>query len=147
MLSLESVLDEPENPQKVVEAFDIALENEARRLLKHPVYSTVDSPITATLRREIALVLNHINGLRTQQDNLLLGLTRMECSINTELIQMEQRTPRYSPDRFPEREKFQRRLQTVDQERRRLLVIHTDKLHEMHDRLLTVLNRHAQLVQ
>ncbi|MCH8133699.1 MAG: hypothetical protein IIA30_14190 [Myxococcales bacterium] len=58
---------------------------------------------------------------------------------------MEARTPRYSPTRFPERDKLQRRLLGVEQERRRLIVQREKPLQELHDRLLSLLNKHRQL--
>jgi hypothetical protein len=72
-------------------------------------------------------------------------LRQAECEIETELMQMEQRTPRYSPYRFPEREKLQRRLARVGQERRKLTLTLAEKLDGLHDRLLSLLRKHTQV--
>jgi hypothetical protein len=93
----------------------------------------------------IALTLHHIERLRAQDQDIRQSLLREECYVDTELIQMEQRTPRYSPYRFPEREKLQRRLSRIAEERRRLTIAHAEKLDGLHNRLLSLLNKHGQL--
>ncbi len=72
-------------------------------------------------------------------------LDRSEITVNTELIQMEERTPRYSPYRYPEREKLQRRVHSLEQERRRLKIARDEKLRSLHERLLSLLSQHSQL--
>ena len=68
-----------------------------------------------------------------------------ESGIGTELLQMEARTPRYSPYRFPEREKLQRRLGQLSQERRRFKMTEAEKLDGLHNRLLSLLSKHRQV--
>lgn len=75
----------------------------------------------------------------------LESLLQAECYLDTELMGMERRTPRYSPYRFPEREKLQRRLFDVEADRRRLDATVEEKLRELHDRLLRLLIQHAYL--
>ena len=119
---------------------------EQARMIASPHSSTdpID-PITSSIEREIALVLGHIDRADTLQEDLEHRLLQSECYIGTELLQMEARTPRYSPFRFPERDKLQRRLLNVEQERRRLIVQREKPLQELHDRLLSLLNKHRQL--
>ena len=122
-----------------------AIIEQARRIAS--TYRAADStdPITSSIEREIALVLGHIDRAGTLQEDLEHRLLQSECYIGSELLQMEVRTPRYSPTRFPEREKLQRRLLNIEQERRRLLVQRERPLQELHDRLLSLLNKHQQL--
>ena len=101
--------------------------------------------VTDTIRREIALVLSHIDRENQLNEELKRNLLRVECYVCTELTQMEQRTPRYSPYRFPEREKLQRRLMQLEQERRKLCVDHNERMKNLHDRLLKLVNKHTQL--
>ena len=82
---------------------------------------------------------------RAIRERLLRSLLRGDCYAGTELMQMEARTPRYSPYRFPEREKFQRRLFEIDKERRRLETQHERTVVELENRLFTLLEQHAQL--
>ena len=101
--------------------------------------------IERVVARELELVLWQLDEIRDAHARQLRSLLRVECYVDTELIQMEQRTPRYSPYRFPEREKLQRRLLAIESERRTLSVDRAIHLGRLHDRLLTALNRHAQL--
>ena len=88
------------------------------------------------LKDEIALTLDQIEGLRFRGRRVESGLLEEECGIGTELMQMEARTPRYSPFRFPEREKLQKRLGKLSQERRRFRTAQAEKLDGLHERLL-----------
>lgn len=99
------------------------------------------------LKDEIALTLDQIEGLRIRERRVELGLLEEECGIGTELMQMEQRTPRYSPYRFPEREKLQRRLGQLSQEQRRFSVAQAEKLDGLHERLLGLVGKESVLGQ
>ena len=94
---------------------------------------------------DIILTLDQIGRLRARGRAILQDLLRSECYIDTELLQMEERTPRYSPYRFPEREKFQRRLTDIAVERRRFVISHGEKIDNLHDKLLSLLSKHRQL--
>ena len=104
-----------------------------------------DRPIEQVVSRELALILDQINQTKDVHARQLRSLLRVECYVDTELIHMEQRTPRYSPYRFPEREKLQRRLMAIEAERRKLAADHQVRLTQLHDRLLATLHRHMHL--
>ena len=121
------------------------LEERARK-----VFASKDRQIGKVFRSsfiedDIALTLHQIDRLRARDRDIRQSLVQAECYINTELIQMEERTPRYSPYRFPEREKLQRRLSRVAEERRRFVISQAEKLDAFHDRLLSQLCKHRQL--
>lgn len=97
------------------------------------------------LKDEIALTLDQIEGLHFRGRQVELGLLEEECGIGTELMQMEQRTPRYSPYRFPEREKLQRRLGQLSQERRRFEMTRAERLDGLHSRLLGLVGKEKLL--
>ena len=97
------------------------------------------------LQREIALTLDHLTEERLVTATVARSLLRFECYLNTELMAMELRTPKYSPQRFPEREKLHRRLFQIEQERRKLAVEHSARRQALRDRLLTLLNRRRLL--
>ena len=126
-------------------SFGRSLEQRANELTEGLEAQRWDDSAVAVMQREIALALDHIHSLRELREQQRHSLLRVECYIYTELIQMEQRTPRYSPYRFPEREKLQRRLQQLEQERRKLAADQQERLQALRDRLLSLLNRHAQL--
>lgn len=96
------------------------LEEKARDVARDRLDNFWDSAPLAVIEREVALVLGQLDRVRTLHGEMQRDLLRDECYVGTELLQMEQRTPRYSPDRFPEREKMHRRIQGIHQERRRL---------------------------
>ena len=125
--------------------FRTALEQESRRVVSAAQRADEDDAITSSLTQEMALVLDHLDHLRDVHADLEHRLLQSECYIDTELMQMEARTPRYSPSRFPEREKLQRRLMGVEQERRRLIQQKEESLQRLHDRLLSLLNRQRHL--
>ena len=94
----------------------------------------------------MALVLHQIDASRERERDALDSLLEEECSIGTELLQMEARTPRYSPYRFPEREKLQRRLGHLSQERRRFQMAQAEKLDGLHRELLSLMRNWRQLM-
>lgn len=100
---------------------------------------------TAVLERRIAVTLDDLDGARVLRKRQLQSLLRVECYTDTELMQMEQRTPTYSPYRFPERAKLQRRLLKIERERRQLSTQHEDRMQTLHRELLGLLEQHAQL--
>lgn len=125
-------------------AMAVELERRALAIVSRP-HATEPDSIVAGLEREIAFVMEQIETLRATRDRLSKNLLQIECYVNTELLQMEQRTPRYSPYRYPEREKLQRRLLDIEHERRDRSVTHEQRLAELHKRLLDLLNQHAVL--
>lgn len=128
----------------VARAFRESLEGRARRLVASDRQNEGDD-LAGRVNEEIALSLDHLDRERSLHERRLRSLLRVECYTDTELIQMEQRTPTYSPYRFPEREKLQRRLLRIEEERRRLAGEHEGKLQALHDRLLELLHKRAQL--
>lgn len=123
-----------------------SLEDKARDIARDRLDNFWDSAPLAVIEREVALLLGQLDRVRTLHGEMQRDLLRDECYVGTELLQMEQRTPRYSPDRFPEREKMHRRIQGIHQERRRLTNTHTEQLHSLEDRLLSLLSSRAQLI-
>lgn len=101
--------------------------------------------VPSILKREIALTSEQIKRLKKLHKIQLYNLLQIECYIDTEIMQMEERTPTYSPYRFPEREKLQRRLFNLAAERRKLEIHHEEKLHSLEERLLSLLNKHTQV--
>ena len=120
-----------------------SLEEKARRLAREIGKDTDETPVSATVKRQIALTLEHIERVRDLHAKLRDSILYMQCYTETELIRMEDRTPKYSPNRFPEREKIQKRLFALDQERRKLASAEEEKLQVMQQRLLSLMDRHT----
>lgn len=133
------------NRTETRESFASDLEKRARRTISNSRNHTPSSSVNIIIEEEMALLLDQIDRLESRRRELLDDMLQAESHIDTELIQMEDRTPRYSPYRFPERENIQRRLTRLNEERRRLTTIFADKLDSFHDRLLSLLKKHRQL--
>ena len=125
--------------------FSERLEKRARAILKQRDRNRQPSSTVTGLERQVALTLDQLAQTRTLHEDLRRSLLRQECYTDNELNDMEQRTPKYSPYRFPEREKLQRRLIKFEEERRRLALKEDEQLRGIHDRLLELVNRHAVL--
>jgi len=117
----------------------------ARQLEKGLDRDRWDVSIPSIIKSEIALTVDQLDQMRKLRDDQLSSLQKNECDTNTELMQMEQRMPRYSPCRFPERDKLQQRLFNIEKERRNLTFRLQDKKQSLEDRLLSLVNKHEQL--
>ena len=104
-----------------------------------------DTSASAITRREIALTLNQMDQAERLHEKQLCRLLRIECYVDTELMQMKERMPRYSSYWYPEKEKLHKRLFEIDRERRSLQLKLEEKLRPLEDRLLGLVNRHEQL--
>ena len=127
-------------------AFPARLEAVARRILsdRSRTVRRLWSP-RSSVEDALAMLLHHLGETRAHERRVGEDLLREECYVSTELRQMEDRTPRYSPYRFPEREKLHRRLGQLAQERRRFATSHAQRLQLLEDRLLSLVGQHRQL--
>ena len=94
----------------MMQSFTRKLEERCREIFKLFDNDKSYFSLSSLIQDDIALMLNQIDSLRTRGQDIVQSLLESECYIETELMQMDDRTPRYSPYRFPEREKLQRRL-------------------------------------
>ena len=125
--------------------FTESLEKKARQLKAGLEKDNWDLSLPSMLKREIALTVEQIDQSRKLRKEMLDSLQKNECEINTELIQMEDRTPKYSSQKFPEREKFMRSLLGLEVEQRRLNAQAREKIHSLENRLLGLMNKHEQI--
>ncbi len=125
--------------------FSQCLEDRAREVARSTRGPAGCSSVTTLIEQEIALTLEQLDGLRSLHDRQLRSLCRTECYVGTELMQMEERTPRYSPYRFPEREKFQSKLFLIEAERRKGSVFYEERIQSLQRKLLSLMQKHEQL--
>ena len=104
-----------------------------------------DESALGTIERDIALRVEEIESVRTLHSGLRLDLVRAEAYVGTELRQIQQRTPTYDPQQFPEREKQHARLFQLAKERRRLAKAEAEEVRALKAQLLSLLHRHAQI--
>ena len=127
------------------ESFAVRLEALARGIAQNETDSKETWSPRSALDDQIRLTLHQSDQTRARSRTVSDSILRNECYVGTELRQMEDRTPRYSPYRFPEREKLQRRLSWLAKERRRLMITEGEKLDTLHDRLLELLGKRRLL--
>jgi len=125
--------------------FSKSLEEKAEFLSSVPKQEQWDKSIPSIVRREIALTVDQIKRLKEQHDEQFLRLLRIECYIDTDLMQLEQRIPRYTPYHFPEKEKFKQRLFEIEKERQNLSSKLEKESQGLEDKLLNLVNRCEQL--
>lgn len=136
--------ESPGHERHKVSSFGDRLEERVRdAVAKSP--ESREFSASSLVEEQLALTLHQIDELRRRWQALNDNLLRSECDIDTELMQMEQRTPRYSPYRYPEREKLERRLARLAEERRRLAISQAERLDSLHERLLALLQKRRQL--
>ena len=121
------------------------LERAARQLVAHMKARHGSDSIITSIEQEIAFTLEQIDRLQTLHKGQSKSLCKVECYVGTELIQMEARTPRYSPKRFPERDKLQNRLFAIEAERRKHSVFYEDRLQTLQKQLLSLMQKHGHL--
>ena len=121
--------------------FTKSLEEKAEFLASVPKQEQWDKSIPSIVRREIALTVDQIKRLKERHDEQFLRLLRIECYVDTDLMQMEQRQPRYMPYHFPEKEKFKQRLFEIEKERRNLSLRLEEKTQGLEEKLLSLVNR------
>lgn len=125
--------------------FSKILEERARQLAEDSDDRQWDTSIPAAIRRQIALTVEHRRRQRELHERQLRRLLRIECYVDTDLTQLEQRIPRYTPHHFPEKEKLKKRLFEIEKERRNLTLRLEEKNQSLEDRLLNLLDKHEQL--
>lgn len=121
--------------------FTKSLEEKAEFLASVPKQEQWDKSITSIVRREIALTVDQIKRLKEKHEKQFLHLLRIECYVDTDLMQLEQRQPRYAPYHFPEKERFKQRLFDIEKERRNLSLRLEEKTQELEEKLLSLVNK------
>ena len=86
--------------------FKKTLEEKANEIAAYPTRVQWENSIPGMIRREIALTVDQIRRLQERHDEQFRRLLRFECYVDTELLQMEARQPRYAPYHFPEKDKL-----------------------------------------
>ena len=125
--------------------FKKTLEEKANDIAAYPKKEMWENTVPGMIRREITLTIDQIKRLRERHDEQFKRLLRIECYVDTELLQMEQRQPRYLPYHFPEKQKLKQRLFDIEKERRNLSLKLEEKTQSLEERLLSLLNKHEQL--
>lgn len=124
--------------------FTERLEEKAGRIVSTPAKAPTDS-VEASVRSEIALTLSQINSVRNLHEKLRRNLLRLECYIDTEIMQRTSRLPAFVEHRIAERDMLRARLLTIEAERRKLAAAEEKELRELHGRLLALIQRRSHI--
>jgi len=108
-------------------------------------------PAGASVVQEMALALDHVQRLRRRSRGFKFALLERECEISTEIMGVRPATWHYMPGDWMERKKMVFKLTTalarVEHQRLRADFDYDKQTMALHDRLLQLLNIHAQLRQ
>lgn len=125
--------------------FSSFLEEKARELVNNTEKKPLGFSIATLLEQELALTVEQIDRLRELNKRQLKSLLQAECYTDTEMMQMEQRMSRYSPERFRERDKFHTRLLAIEAERRKHSAVYEQQIQGLQRQMLGLMQKHQQL--
>jgi hypothetical protein len=127
-------------------SFGERLEKEAREMVTTRDSREANDSITFGIRREIALILDHMDRVRSLHSRLRRNLLQHEFYLSTEISQREPRGHQvYHDYRLPERDRLRDRLRELERERRHLAMVEGDQMRGLRDRLSGLMGRHALL--
>ena len=122
-----------------------SLEEIANQLAGSSQKKMWDTSVPSILRREIALTVDQMKRLKEQHDVEFRKLLRIECAIDSDLMQTLQHEPWQPLYHPPEREKLKQRLFDIEKERRNLSLKLEEKTRSLEDKLLGLINKHEQI--
>lgn len=99
----------------------------------------------ANVRGEIALTLSQINSVGNLHEKLRRNLLRLECYIDTEIMQRAPMPPNSYDHRIAERDMLRARLLRIERERRVLSIVEERELRQLHTQLWSLLQQHTQV--
>ncbi len=123
------------------------LEARCRRLINRQRPETSD-PASLT-EHEIALTLEQIDSVRSQEHQLEDRLTKREIDLKTRILNLKTPPLEYNWDRWARRKQMTHQLETslvrLEQQFQGLAVEREKRLHTLQDRLLELWNRREQV--
>ena len=125
--------------------FTESLEEKAEKIVRGIDDHDRNNLIPSILKNKIALSVDQIKRLKGFHRNQVSRFSKTELDIDTEILQLEDRIPRYSPAKYPEREKLQRQLIGIKTERRKEDSFYEDKLQGLHKNLLELVQKYTQI--
>jgi len=99
----------------------------------------------SSVRGEIALTLSQINNVDNLHEKLRRNLLRLECYIDTEIMQRAPKPPHFYDHRIAERDMLRARLLRIEAERRALSIFEERELRQLHTQLWSLLGQHTQV--
>ena len=122
-----------------------SLEARARELAARLRNNGWSSSIEDVLNREIALAVEDIDRARELVEEERKRLLKLDCYVSTDIRRLIPQGRYYYDPNIDRRGALKRQLLRIENERRKLNILEESQLRELHERLLTLLNRHSQL--
>jgi hypothetical protein len=104
-----------------------------------------DSSAISAVEREIALTIEQIEHLKEVNKESKQSLSASECSVCTDILNLEPRPLQYFDNNLKERNNLKTKVLKIDEQRRKLSSEGNDKLRVLQDRLLFLMNRLEEL--
>jgi hypothetical protein len=121
-----------------------SLEARARKIGREIRLRPWDPEPLAAIQREIALSLDHLDGLRHMHGWVRSSLLQLECRVETQYLASALRH-RYMPDLESQLDKLRRHQWEIEKERRQLATLEQMTTQPLLDRLLALLNQYRLL--
>ena len=135
-------------PEMVTQPLTFAqkLEKQGRRIVEH-VSKNEDGAMVGQIivAQKIALALDQIEHIRELDRLHHKELLQLECKIDTQIMQLAPEYGQQEDDLISQRDKLDNKLQCIDRDKRKQTLDSEALLRNMQDRLLNLLQKHAQL--
>lgn len=125
--------------------FTESLEKKAEQIASDVGGHAINNSIPSILKNKIALAVDQIKRLKGFHQNQNSRFSKVESDVGTEILRLEDRLPKYSLTKCPEREKFQKQLIGIKSERRKEESFYEDKLQGLHRHLLELVQKYEQI--
>ena len=116
-----------------------SLEDRARQLAKQVTLSSKGASPSSSLEKEIALAVEHLESIRKLHEDQLRSLLRSECSVGTDLMQLDSYNPIQFRFMFKIRDNLKNKILQVEKERRHLEREQENKVQDLQQKLLNLL--------
>lgn len=132
-------------PKPTPPPFAIRLEQEARRIVRSANGTNRNWSPERQLLDEVAQLLDQLEHVRQLHTRLLADLDRETWALRRESKRITPRAEWYYDHRWDDRQQLERRIAALSGERRRLVLIHDERMQGLHRQLLTAVRRFRQV--
>jgi hypothetical protein len=129
-------------------AFSLGLEATARRIVAREAEGSQDDYARETVGEQVAALLDRIVDMRREHQRTRSQLISLECEVGTDLLDTEAQRWWYSDRRMEvwrDRQRLVARRASLELERMRDQSAYHERLRQLHERLLMLIQRHRAL--
>lgn len=132
-------------PRPAPPPFSVRLEQDARRIVRSANGSSRGWSPERQLLDEVAQLLDQLDRARQLHARLIADIDRESWALRQEHRRITPKTEWYYDHRWGDRQQLERRIATLSGERRRLVLIHDERMQHLHRQLLTAVQRFRQV--